>query len=91
MAADIDINLTATFFLDSGCSYHSGCRKEDFTELRSYAGRLLRGFVGARAIPEAIGTIKLSCLVNNKNVDLYLYDTLYVLKGGVNLISMLKL
>ena len=91
MAADIDINLTATFFLDSGCSYYSGCRKEDFTELRSYAGRPLRGFVGARAIPEAIGTMKLSCLVDNKNVDLYLHDTLYVLEGGINLISILKL
>ena len=35
--------------------------------------------------------MKLSYLINNKNIDLYLYDTLYVLKGGVNLISMLKL
>ena len=25
IAADIDINLTATFFLNSGCSYHFGC------------------------------------------------------------------
>ena len=25
MAADIDINLTATFFLDFGCSHHSSC------------------------------------------------------------------
>ena len=91
MAADIDINLTATFFLDSGCSHHSGCRKEDFTELRSYTGRPLRGFAGARAIPEAIGTMKLSCLVDNKNVDLYLHNTLYVPEGGVNLISMSKL
>ena len=44
-----------------------------------------------RAILEAIRTIKLSCLINNKNIDLYLYNTLYVLKGGVNLISILKL
>ena len=42
-------------------------------------------------ILEVIGTIKLSCLVNNKNIDLYLYNTLYILKGGVNLISILKL
>jgi hypothetical protein len=35
--------------------------------------------------------MKLSCVVNNRNVDLYLHDTLYVLNGGVNLISMLKL
>ena len=33
MAADIDINLTATFFLDSGCSYYSSYQKEDFIEL----------------------------------------------------------
>ena len=91
MAANIDINLIVTFFLNSSCSYYSSCRKEDFTELRSYAGRLLRGFIGVWAIPEAIGTIKLSCLVNNKNIDLYLYDTLYILEGGVNLISILKL
>jgi hypothetical protein len=25
IAADIDIDLTATFFLNSGCSYYSGC------------------------------------------------------------------
>ena len=43
------------------------------------------------AILEAIKTIKLSCLVNNKNMDLYLYNTLYVLKGGINLIFILKL
>ena len=42
-------------------------------------------------IPEAIGTMKLSCLVDNKNVDLYLHNTLYVPEGGVNLISMSKL
>jgi len=47
IAANIDINLTATFFLNSSCSYYSGCRKEDFIELRSYASRLLRGFIGA--------------------------------------------
>ena len=91
MAANIDINLTATFFLDSGCSHHSGCRKEDFIELRSYTSRPLRGFIGARAIPEVIGTIKLSYLINNKNVDLYLYNTLYIPNRGVNLIFMLKL
>jgi len=91
MAADIDINLTATFFLNSGCFYYFSCRKEDFIELQSYTSRLLRGFVGARAILEAIRTIKLFCLINNKNVDLYLYDTLYVLEGGINLISILKL
>ena len=91
MAADIDINLTATFFLNSGYSYYSGCRKEDFTELQSYTGRPLRGFIGAWATLEAIRTIKLSCLVNNKNIDLYLYNTLYILEGGVNLIFILKL
>ena len=91
MAADIDINLTATFFLNSSCSYYSGCQKEDFIELRSYTGRPLRGFTGARAILEAIGTIKLSYIVNDKNVDLYLYNTLYILNRGINLISMLKL
>jgi len=91
MAANIDINLTVTFFLDSGCSYHSSYQKEDFIELQSYTGRPLRGFIGARAILEAIGTIKLSYLINNKNVDLYLYNTLYVLEGGINLISILKL
>jgi len=91
MAADIDINLTATFFLNFSCFHHFSCRKEDFMELRSYTGRLLRGFAGAQVILEAIRTIKLSCLINNKNVDLYLYNTLYVLEGGVNLISILKL
>ena len=35
--------------------------------------------------------MKLSCLINNKNIDLYLYNTLYILKGGVNLIFILKL
>jgi hypothetical protein len=25
IAADIDINLTATFFLNSSCSHHSSC------------------------------------------------------------------
>jgi hypothetical protein len=44
-----------------------------------------------RVTLKAIRTIKLSCLINNKNVDLYLHNTLYVLKGGVNLISILKL
>ena len=73
IAANIDINLIATFFLNSGYSYYSSCRKEDFTELQSYTGRPLKGFIGARAILEAIGTIKLSCLINNKNIDLYLY------------------
>jgi hypothetical protein len=91
MAANIDINLTATFFLDSGCFYYSRCRKEDFIELRSYAGRPLRGFIGARAILEVIRTMKLSCIINNENVNLYLYDTLYILNRGVNLISILKL
>ena len=33
IAADIDINLIATFFLNSGCSYYSSYYKEDFTEL----------------------------------------------------------
>ena len=33
IVADIDINLTATFFLNSGCSYYFSCWKEDFTEL----------------------------------------------------------
>jgi hypothetical protein len=33
----------------------------------------------------------LSYVVNNKNVDLYLYNTLYVLNRGVNLIFILKL
>ena len=91
MAANIDINLIATFFLDFGCSHHSSYQKEDFTELWSYTNRLLRGFIGARAILKAIKTIKRSCLINNKNIDLYLYDILYILKGGVNLISISKL
>ena len=43
------------------------------------------------AILKVIRIIKLSYLVNNKNMDLYLYNTLYVLKGGVNLISISKL
>jgi len=60
-------------------------------ELRSYASRLLRGFIEAQAILEVIGTIKLSYIVNNKNVDLYLYNTLYVPNGGINLIFILKL
>jgi hypothetical protein len=47
--------------------------------------------MGVRAILEVIKTIKLSCIVNDKNVDLYLYNTLYVPNGGVNLIFMLKL
>ena len=33
MAANIDINLTATFFLNSGYSYYSSCRRGDFIEL----------------------------------------------------------
>ena len=44
-----------------------------------------------RVILEVIRIIKLSYLVDNKNIDLYLYDTLYVLKGDINLIFMLKL
>ena len=44
-----------------------------------------------RVILEVIKTIKLSCLINNKNIDLYLYNTLYILKGGINLIFILKL
>jgi hypothetical protein len=47
--------------------------------------------MGAQTILEVIRTIKLTCLINNKNIDLYLYDTLYILKGGVNLIFILKL
>ena len=43
------------------------------------------------AILKVIRTIKLSYLINNKNINLYLYNTLYVLKGGVNLIFILKL
>ena len=44
-----------------------------------------------QAILKAIRTIKLSCFINNKNMDLYLYNTLYILKRGVNLIFILKL
>ena len=44
-----------------------------------------------RVILKIIKTIKLSCFINNKNIDLYLYNALYVLKGGVNLIFILKL
>ena len=44
-----------------------------------------------QAILKVIKIMKLSCLVNNKNIDLYLYDTLYILKGGINLIFILKL
>ena len=46
MAANIDINLTVTFFLDFSYSHHSSCQKEDFIELQSYTSRLLRGFTG---------------------------------------------
>ena len=91
MVANIDINLTATFFFNSSCSHHSSCRKEDFTELQNYISRPPKGFAGAWAIPEAIGTMKLSCVINNKNMDLYLHNTLYVPNRGVNLISMSKL
>ena len=42
-------------------------------------------------IPKIIKIIKLSYLINNKNIDLYLYNTLYILKGGINLIFILKL
>jgi hypothetical protein len=44
-----------------------------------------------QAILKAIKTIKLSCIINDKNIDLYLYNTFYVLNRGVNLISILKL
>jgi hypothetical protein len=91
IAANIDINLTATFFFNSSCSHHSSCQKEDFMELQSYTSRLFRGFTRAQTTPEVIRTIKLSCLINNKNIDLYLYNTLYIPKGGVNLISISKL
>jgi hypothetical protein len=47
--------------------------------------------MGAQAILEVIRTIKLSCIVNDKNIDLYLYNTLYVLNRGVNLIFISKL
>ena len=47
--------------------------------------------MGVQAILKVIKTIKLSYLVNNKNIDLYLYNTLYILKGGINLIFILKL
>ena len=40
---------------------------------------------------KVIRTIKLSCFINNKNVDPYLYNTLCILKGGIDLISILKL
>ena len=33
IAADIDINLIVTFFLNSSYSYYSSYRKEDFIEL----------------------------------------------------------
>ena len=60
-------------------------------ELQSYTSRPLRGFIGAQATLEVIKTIKLSYFIDNKNIDLYLYNTLYILKGGVNLISISKL
>ena len=42
-------------------------------------------------ILKVIRIIKLSYLINNKNIDLYLYNTLYILKGGINLIFISKL
>ena len=46
IVTDIDINLTVTFFLNSSCSHHFGCQREDFTELQNYTSRPLRGFTG---------------------------------------------
>ena len=91
ITVDTDINLMATFFFNFGCSHHFGCWKKDFMELQSYTGRPLKGFAEAWVTPGAIGTIKLSCFVNNKNVNLYLHDTLYVSEKDVNLIFMSKL
>jgi hypothetical protein len=60
-------------------------------ELQSHTNRLFRGFIGVQAILKAIRTIKLSCFINNKNIDLYLYNTLYILNRSINLIYTLKL
>jgi hypothetical protein len=87
-AATTTINpLRDIYVVDTGCSQHSSCRKEDFISLRPYSGRPLSGIGGSKLIPQGVGTIKLECNSHGKRVFMLLANTLYCPDIGVNLLS----
>jgi hypothetical protein len=79
--------LRDIYVVDTGCSQHSSCRKEDFISLRPYSGRPLSGIGGSKLIPQGVGTIKLECNSHGKRVFMLLANTLYCPDIGVNLLS----
>jgi hypothetical protein len=83
--------LQDVYVVDTGCSQHSSCRKEDFVSLHPYNGKPLSGIGGVRLMPKGVGTVKVDCNIRGKQSSMLLTNTLYCPGMGVNLISVSQL
>ena len=83
--------LEDLYVIDTGCSQHSICRREDFVSIQSYNGKPLSGIGNTKIVPKGVGTAKLTCNVGGRPVLMLLPDVLFCPDMGVNLISITQL
>ena len=79
------------FVVDTGCTQHASCKRENFASLRPYDGKALSGIGGKKLMPQGIGTAKIECDVGGKRIIMLLNNTLFCPELGCNLVSVSQL
>jgi Reverse transcriptase (RNA-dependent DNA polymerase)/GAG-pre-integrase domain len=90
-----ELDTNSALLLDSGCSQHIFSKKELFTELREYqqheSSGEIKGIGETILRPLGIGSVTVTCSVNDTPTFLTLHNTLYCPALKANLISCSQL
>ncbi len=78
---------TTFWALDSACSQHSIREKSAFTSYTAFSKPIPVSGLGGSAAAMGQGTVRLSCKVGNRRVDISFSDAFYVPECPLNLIS----
>ena len=76
------------WILDSGCSQHTTYQKELFVSMNPVNRDPMVGISGPGPKSEAIGTVRLSCLVHGELKTVDFFNVLYIPNAKVNLLSV---
>jgi len=99
-----DLDISSVILLDTGCSQHTFCKKDDFEEIRYFEPHeMIHGITGIGRTffqPIGVGTVKINCSVQGGRRQqgshqvmktLYLTNALYCPSLQANLISASQL
>jgi hypothetical protein len=91
MATQFATEMPDFFVVDSGCTQHASCKRQNFASLRPYDGKALSGIGGKKLMPQGIGTAKIECEVGGERIIMLLNNTLFCPELGCNLVSVSQL